>query len=461
MVGILPLLLLSALLVFACIVYQHMRKYPDLGFYVAVINTVLVPFRIFRLGIFRDGDKVNLDVAMKIAMKETGLNDFGDLSFATNYRLAQNLESYKALEYSNFGFMSAQMELVQMLSRRLRKVDYLKRYPEILNIKIESPIFVFGIGRSGTTFVHRLLSLHPSARAPLLWEHMSPVPNIPPSSPLNDHLKDAKLRRDIMKKRLDQRLFLGMKTIEPFHEIGVDLPEECLFAMNDEVPISTAFVYSIALDYDNYMGAINKDAIVRAYQGYKQHLQILASQRPGENKQWVLKCPLHILWLPQLLQVFPDAKIVWAHRHPFPTVSSQCSLLRAMHELYFTKDCLNQEGSGEGVMKYCDRTIQPALDQIKDNKWTCAHVNFNELTKTPLEAVKRVYKELDLEFTPSYEQCIKDYLVADEIKRKKQFDKAKNNYYTIHSPASFGLDEKKVSERFAQYSKQMNFSASK
>jgi hypothetical protein len=74
MVGILPLLLLSALLVFACIVYQHMRKYPDLGFYVAVINTVLVPFRIFRLGIFRDGDKVNLDVAMKIAMKETGLS---------------------------------------------------------------------------------------------------------------------------------------------------------------------------------------------------------------------------------------------------------------------------------------------------------------------------------------------------------------------------------------------------
>jgi hypothetical protein len=88
-----------------------------------------------------------LHLLCSIFLNATSLDDFGDLSFATNYRLAQNLESYKALEYSNFGFMSAQMELVQMLSRRLRKVDYLKRYPEILNIKIESPIFVFGIGR--------------------------------------------------------------------------------------------------------------------------------------------------------------------------------------------------------------------------------------------------------------------------------------------------------------------------
>lgn len=30
-----------------------------------------------------------------------------------------------------------------------------------------------------------------------------------------------------------------------------------------------------------------------------------------DPRRWVLKCPLHILMLKELLTVFPDAKLVW------------------------------------------------------------------------------------------------------------------------------------------------------
>ncbi len=38
----------------------------------------------------------------------------------------------------------------------------------------------------------------------------------------------------------------GDRTLDDFHEIGYDLPEECLFALSDEMPLSFHYVYMIS-----------------------------------------------------------------------------------------------------------------------------------------------------------------------------------------------------------------------
>src|SRR3546814_17652045 len=53
----------------------------------------------------------------------------------------------------------------------------------------------------------------------------------------------------------------------------------------------------------------------------------------GEDpaKPWLLKTPQHMLDLPALLRVFPDARIIFTHRDPAAVVGSSCSL--AWHQL--------------------------------------------------------------------------------------------------------------------------------
>jgi hypothetical protein len=62
-----------------------------------------------------------------------------------------------------------------------------------------------------------------------------------------------------------------------------------------------------------------------AYREYREYLQLLLSQRPAD--QLVLKCPENLWFLDALLEVFPDACVVWTHRDPYDTIASYCSLI--------------------------------------------------------------------------------------------------------------------------------------
>jgi hypothetical protein len=49
--------------------------------------------------------------------------------------------------YSNFGLVNATLEMSMVVARRLKLVEYYKRHPEVKNVPLRAPVFVFGIGR--------------------------------------------------------------------------------------------------------------------------------------------------------------------------------------------------------------------------------------------------------------------------------------------------------------------------
>ena len=85
--------------------------------------------------------------------------------------------------------------------------------------------------------------------------------------------------------------------------------------MNDEAPIGLHYIWCSTVDKDNYDASVPSSQIVRSYQSWKRQLQLMSFQTRGEEaknpKKWVLKCPLHINYIKELAEVFPDAKLVW------------------------------------------------------------------------------------------------------------------------------------------------------
>ena len=68
-------------------------------------------------------------------------------------------------------------DCVRYASNRLRIRDLLQRHPEILDIRIDRPIIVVGLPRSGTTHLVNLIAADERLRSMPLWESYEPVPD--------------------------------------------------------------------------------------------------------------------------------------------------------------------------------------------------------------------------------------------------------------------------------------------
>jgi hypothetical protein len=310
---ILAVLVVTVVAVITSILW-HKMKYPEKSYTIAYLNTILAPLRWFNLGPFIYG-KFDHESMMDIVMKETKLTDFGDLQFIDAYRSINTLPDFQSQRYTNLGYLLAIGEVAVNLTRRLKMMDYLKHNPTVVDVPIRSPIFIFGLGRSGTTFLHRLLSLDPKVRSPRLWELVQPVPSedVKDGSPQSAFDEDRAKRKEIIRKGMEERLSMGEDGLEKYHEIGHDLPEECIFGLSDEIPTIFHYSFNTLTNWEKFREKVTSDDLVRAYQWYKKILQLLSFQTGDRNndQRWVLKCPLHIFMIPELAKAFPDAKLVW------------------------------------------------------------------------------------------------------------------------------------------------------
>eukprot|EP00981_Chlorochromonas_danica_P005822 scaffold1192_cov179-Ochromonas_danica.AAC.17 len=407
---------------------------------------------------------------MKIVAKDLKLNDFGDLTFVEAYHAINQKEDFKKQKFSNIGYVLALAEFRMNLSRRLKMVNYLKAYPDVEKIPVRAPVFVFGLGRSGTTFTHRLLSLDPKVRSPRLWELVNPVPDISLNalSPRELFEKDCEKRKEFIRQRIAERHVLGDDGLEKYHEVGHDLPEECLFAMCDEIPTIFHYMFYTIYNWKELNRVLSPDDFVRAYTWYKKILQVLSLQQGDlqNDKRWVLKSPIHVFMIPYLVKAFPDAK---AHRHPVPTVSSICSLLTSMRNIYFQPEDVDHREVGQTFYNLCADIVTETPKAIEKSGVPCSHVLFENLVADPIETVKGIYKDLDLEFTPEYEDILKKYLEENRKQReetKKKLAKLSGSKHKAalheHRPEDFFLtSESLVQGRYADYIKKFKITSAK
>ena len=97
------------------------------------------------------------------AMEKTGLADFGGQSFTEGLNvLIDSLNNDIDLPAGTAAFF--QKQILEILINRLEVTQYIKDHPEILEEKIDTPIFIVGLPRSGTTILQTLMALDPTSR---------------------------------------------------------------------------------------------------------------------------------------------------------------------------------------------------------------------------------------------------------------------------------------------------------
>ncbi len=422
------------------------------------MNEALTPLRLLKLGPYKHGEKQLRDLQLNLnqAMKKVKLNDFGDMEFVDHFNFIMNSPIQKAQVFTNIGYVAATIELSMNFVRRLTFTQYLKDVPSVKKIELRSPVFVMGLPRTGTTFLHRLLSLDPAVRAPLLWELLHPVPR--PKDIVSEKAAfeaDRNKRMNHIRKILEQRKTMGDHAVEHIHEVEYDLPEECLMGLTDALPVMLQYLYS---NYMNVKGYLTMDS-TKAYESYGNMLRLLSYQcgEAQNPKRWMLKCPIHLFYIKQISKVFPDAKLIWTHRHPVSAVPSLCSLVKAFHSVYYEPECLDVNALGKSIAQSTGEILRQATQDMAETKLAHSDVVYNDLVKDPIECVRSIYEKMGWTFSDEYLDRLKAYLL--ENKQKRDSVNAKNGSSTLHhySPASYGIAEDELSTGlYADYCKKYN-----
>ena len=130
---------------------------------------------------------------------------------------------------TNLGRMILYNDCVRYAKTRLRTNDLLMRHPEIHDVKIERPIIVMGLPRSGTTHLVNLIASDERLRSMPLWEGQEPVPD-PAEKPGADGVDPRWHRCNAIwdQMRTSSPLIAAMHPMEPDH-----IHEELEFLLPD------------------------------------------------------------------------------------------------------------------------------------------------------------------------------------------------------------------------------------
>lgn len=122
---------------------------------------------------------LSVDALLQAAADKTGLSDFGDDGFREGlHALVESLNNEASLTLT--GRLIARTEVSRILQSRLVIIDTEKRHPEIADEEIIEPLFIVGMGRTGSSILYEYFMQDPAHRAPLAWEKKLPAPPLLP-----------------------------------------------------------------------------------------------------------------------------------------------------------------------------------------------------------------------------------------------------------------------------------------
>ena len=374
------------------------------------------------------------DALMEAASAETGLTDFGDPWFEAPFSVL--LDSIREEARLNVaGEFAARLQFGKVLRDRLISIDWFKRHPEILERRILRPVVIVGPMRSGTTRLHRLLASDRRFSHMRSFETISPVPR-------PDFEEVLAGRKEDFRPKLAQRVMRVARLANPrtlsIHPTGPLEPEE-------ELGLLVASMYGMKHEAQwrvpTYGRWCERIDATPAYRHLADLLRLIGwSQQVSELRPWILKTPQHMLDLPALLNVFPDARIIFTHRDPQRIVGSAASLAWNQTAIY-SDEVASHEVGREWMRKsvlqvdrmLAARSLVPADRRID--------VRYDEMDTNWRGTMEQIYAFLDLDIAPAL-PAMETYLDrARGLKRRPH----------KYSLEQFGLAEAEVREKFASY----------
>ena len=369
---------------------------------------------------------LDADELMETALRNAGRSRFADESFRPALeRLLAALGSEAQLGI--FGHFAARYDLLRCMRNLLRMDRAEEEDARIVTRAVGSPIFITGLPRSGSTFLHSLLSLDPDNAVPRSWQLIYPYPR--------GRLLSSTDRRRARVEREFALFRLLSPELAALHPLQANAPQECT-DITAQVFQSLRFdtMYRIP-SYREWMDRHGHDI---AYLFHRRFLQHLDAQLPP-GKHWVLKCPDHVFALDALRAAYPDSHIIMLHRDPLRVIASVARLTEVLRRPFSLRVAAKEIGR-EVSERWAEGAERMIAARSQDGD--ILHLYYGNIVGAPMHTIERLYRHCGMTLSGEAESRMAEYLRLRP-----------RGGYPIHrySLEAFGLDAPRLRERFARY----------
>ena len=345
---------------------------------------------------------------------------------------------YRFVIVSIFLFLLLFLQLIHMLGFLLDELLF-RAYRKI---EINKPIFVLGVPRSGTTFVHRLLAndinfttfstwecfFAPSISERYFWHFIATI----------DCFLGKPLTR--LTRWLERRAFAW---IEDIHPVSLNEPEEDYLTF---LPILCCFILVLPFPESEWLwriGCFDRDL------NEKEQTQLLKWYRRclqkhiyfnGQHLTLLSKNASFAGMAQGILREFPDSTLIICERDALEVIVSQFnSLIGGMK--FFGLQLDNPHFRSK--MLDCLFFYYKNLDVLVNNDQVSKiiHAPLWELSNNTRRIMEKIYEEINRDITSDLDKAIKEY----------EQQTAQNSSYTKLPLATWGIDEEEIKQQFAAW----------
>ena len=248
------------------------------------------------------------------------------------------------------------------------------------------PVIIVGHWRSGTTYLHNLMSRDPAFCFPTITSVLRPYDFFPGPLQL--------IPRAIM--------MWSLPRVRPMDGVPLteDLPQE------DEIALASMGAPSFfnALYFPTRTGQIfdeevflqGPDPAIEAAWARRLHYFLAKISLLAPGRRLLLKNPAHSARVEKIRSIFPGTKFIHIHRDPIEVIASTRKLYRHLLALLALQD-FDLEAIGEHIVhSYIRLMTALSTDLTKLPASDIAEVCYADLVKRPVEIVREIYPKLGL-----------------------------------------------------------------
>lgn len=273
--------------------------------------------------------------------------------------------------------------------------------------RVEPPIFILGIWRSGTTHLHNLLARDERFAFPNQYQTTYPLTFLS-----TERLSAGFVNRFVPSKRPQDNVAMGMRE-----------PQEDEFALTPLTGRSAVMAWPFPRNaeyYDRYLTL--RRLSPRERDEWKAGVLLFVKKLSYKySRPLVLKSPGHTGRIRTLLELFPDARFVHIQRNPYDVFQSMQHLFRSILPwlaLQRPPDDWMQEKVFEQYTEIYDAFFE---DRSLIPKGQFCELRFEDLETDAMGELRRVYESLNLPDFSIAEPVLRRYLDSLTGYRKNKF----------------------------------------
>ncbi|CAN5392395.1 sulfotransferase [soil metagenome] len=371
----------------------------------------------------------SIETMMGEAQTRAGLSDFGAPTFVNGLvRMRESLIAEVPFEAEDRA--KATELMIRRLVNRLQIEAWFAKNPEAENAKIEGPVSITGLPRTGTTALGNMLSLDPQFRPLRAWEQVQPFP--PPQ--IEDEANDS--RRIAYRDGL-AALLRAQPELAAMHLYDLDA------TMEDTEILGLEFrAQQMTMPVFGYQAWWRDGDMRETFAYHARVARMLQSSRPPNR--WLFKAPHHKFHLEDMVDAYPDVRFVFTHRDPGKSIPSYASFVASLFPAYVTQR-LGREYIGRAIHQHLLIGMQRAVaarERLGPKRFLDVH--HEEFIAQPIAVIERIYNWLGLELTAE---------VRAEFERWYSENRTGAHGAHRYTPEEFGLSAAAIRDDYDFYIK--------